>query len=200
VRFQPVPPLREDLDDDRVVEESGGFDRVVVDGLAERGYAPACSREGWSRRVGLLGGPARGWWAVSDTSGAVPGWHPDPYARFELRYWDGSAWTEHVSTGGATATDPPVPTPVEVGPAATQPVVAALPVAGRSPAGNRRRVAVIVGIVVLGLVAVGAVAAAGRDSGQTKTPEERIQDWGECILDDDQIGSVGENCADELNP
>jgi hypothetical protein len=33
-------------------------------------------------------------------------WHPDPTGRHELRYWDASAWTAHVSDGGATAVDP----------------------------------------------------------------------------------------------
>lgn len=33
------------------------------------------------------------------------GWHPDPTSRFELRYWDGQRWTEHVSTAGSQATD-----------------------------------------------------------------------------------------------
>jgi Protein of unknown function (DUF2510) len=38
---------------------------------------------------------------------AVPAsWQPDPSGRFEQRYWDGSAWTEHVSTGGVTTADP----------------------------------------------------------------------------------------------
>lgn len=41
---------------------------------------------------------------------SVPaGWHPDPMGRHELRYWDGGAWSEHVSTGGVQATDPPTP-------------------------------------------------------------------------------------------
>jgi hypothetical protein len=40
---------------------------------------------------------------------AVPaGWYADPSGRFELRYWDGSAWTEHVSRAGQQFTDPPV--------------------------------------------------------------------------------------------
>ncbi|HWH44387.1 MAG TPA: DUF4282 domain-containing protein [Thermoleophilaceae bacterium] len=26
-----------------------------------------------------------------------PGWHPDPQGKARLRYWDGSAWTEHTS-------------------------------------------------------------------------------------------------------
>lgn len=33
-------------------------------------------------------------------------WHPDPHQRHELRYWDGTRWTEHVSSNGATSTDP----------------------------------------------------------------------------------------------
>ena len=35
------------------------------------------------------------------------GWHPDPSGRHSLRYWDGSAWTPHVSTDGVAATDAP---------------------------------------------------------------------------------------------
>ena len=27
-------------------------------------------------------------------------WYPDPHGRAELRYWDGSAWTDHISSGG----------------------------------------------------------------------------------------------------
>ena len=33
-------------------------------------------------------------------------WHPDPTGRHQLRYWDGSAWTTHVSDNGVAATDP----------------------------------------------------------------------------------------------
>lgn len=40
---------------------------------------------------------------------AVPaGWYADPAGRFELRYWDGGTWTEHVSRAGQQYTDPPV--------------------------------------------------------------------------------------------
>ena len=43
------------------------------------------------------------------TSAAAPaGWYADPSGRFELRYWDGDRWTEHVSRGGTQHTDPPV--------------------------------------------------------------------------------------------
>ena len=34
------------------------------------------------------------------------GWHPDPARAHELRYFDGAAWTDHVSDGGVVAVDP----------------------------------------------------------------------------------------------
>ena len=33
-------------------------------------------------------------------------WHPDPTGRHQLRYWDGNAWTDHVSTNGQSGVDP----------------------------------------------------------------------------------------------
>jgi uncharacterized protein YxjI len=39
-------------------------------------------------------------------STAPANWYPDPMTRHELRYWDGSNWTEHVSDKGITGTDP----------------------------------------------------------------------------------------------
>lgn len=35
-----------------------------------------------------------------------PDWYPDPYGRFEYRYWDGSVWTDHVSSHGTQSSDP----------------------------------------------------------------------------------------------
>ncbi|MEK7292113.1 MAG: DUF2510 domain-containing protein [Actinomycetota bacterium] len=47
--------------------------------------------------------------AKSSTGPAVPaGWYADPSSRFELRYWNGSEWTEHVARSGQQFTDPPV--------------------------------------------------------------------------------------------
>jgi hypothetical protein len=43
---------------------------------------------------------------VSDTANPNPDWYPDPTGRFELRYWDGGQWTEHVSSAGQPRTDP----------------------------------------------------------------------------------------------
>jgi uncharacterized protein YxjI len=43
-------------------------------------------------------------------------WYPDPFGRFQMRYWDGREWTSHVSTNGEThfdlpyaAADSPIP-------------------------------------------------------------------------------------------
>jgi hypothetical protein len=36
-----------------------------------------------------------------------PGWLYDPAGRHDLRYWDGSGWTEHVIDAGERTTDPP---------------------------------------------------------------------------------------------
>jgi hypothetical protein len=59
------------------------------------------------------------------------GWHPDPYGTHELRYFDGSAWTEHVSDQGRQATAPAAYPTAPVAPAA--PV--ALPAALQPPGG-----------------------------------------------------------------
>jgi uncharacterized protein YxjI len=45
---------------------------------------------------------------MTDTPSSAPaGWHPDPLGRHEHRYWDGSQWTEHVSSHGRQSVDPP---------------------------------------------------------------------------------------------
>ena len=68
-------------------DPSSGYERGVA--AVERDAAPAAA---------ALRPPAR-----------VPaGWYADPAGRFELRYWDGSTWTEHVSRAGQQFTDPPV--------------------------------------------------------------------------------------------
>lgn len=75
---------------------------------------------GASSSSGFGGGDSNGSWGGSAQQTAAPpvaqqqnpavpaGWYADPAGRFELRYWDGGAWTEHVSRGGQQYTDPPV--------------------------------------------------------------------------------------------
>src|SRR5687768_6048049 len=42
------------------------------------------------------------------TQAHPPAWYPDPYGRHEMRFFDGTQWTEHVSSNGKQAIDPPV--------------------------------------------------------------------------------------------
>src|SRR5918994_5797893 len=56
----------------------------------------------------------------STMNGPAPGWLPDPDARHEYRYWDGSGWTDDVADGGVASTDPvsggvPAPPPPSSG-------------------------------------------------------------------------------------
>jgi uncharacterized protein DUF2510 len=52
------------------------------------------------------------------SSSNVPAkWYADPSGQFELRYWDGDVWTDHVATKGKQGVSPLVPTAVV--PAAT---------------------------------------------------------------------------------
>ncbi len=40
------------------------------------------------------------------STGPAPGWYADPYARHELRYFDGVRWTDNVANGGVPGNDP----------------------------------------------------------------------------------------------
>jgi len=46
--------------------------------------------------------------SAPQTAVAPASWYADPSKRFELRYWDGTEWTEHVARGGQQFTDQPV--------------------------------------------------------------------------------------------
>ena len=52
--------------------------------------------------------PAAAYQPAAATPAVPAGWYADPAGRFELRYWDGGTWTEHVSRAGQQFTDPPV--------------------------------------------------------------------------------------------
>ncbi len=112
---------------------SGGWDSSGA--AAATTAATVAEPAGWGSAPESAAAPAAATWGstTSDTTGgwggasstqpttatapatpptatpSVPaGWYADPAARFELRYWDGSAWTEHVSRAGQQYTDPPV--------------------------------------------------------------------------------------------
>ncbi len=95
---------------------------------------------------------------MANDSGVRPGWYADPLRRFELRYYNGSAWTADVSNGGDRFVDP---NGIEVGPSGT---VATARTAGRGT-NTPATAAMVLGIIAVTIawlpfiVVFGAIAA-----------------------------------------
>lgn len=51
---------------------------------------------------------------MTETPSDPADWYPDPWGRHEHRYWDGTQWTEHVSSHGTQKVDPPTGDPKTV--------------------------------------------------------------------------------------
>lgn len=93
--------------DTRVLEHhlkqlgSVGWEVVGVDSSDRQGMGPPTPGAGSGFRFASLtiilkrlsAGPP----APTDST---PSWHPDPLRRFDVRYWDGLRWTEHVLKKG----------------------------------------------------------------------------------------------------
>jgi hypothetical protein len=45
-------------------------------------------------------------WSAGSGDPSPAGWFPDPVERYQLRWWDGTVWTENVATGQECGTDP----------------------------------------------------------------------------------------------
>jgi hypothetical protein len=74
-------------------------------GSTDSGIMPESAHES----AAVVTGSAAAATTETAAAGAAPaGWYADPSSRFELRYWDGAQWTEHVSRSGQQYTDPPV--------------------------------------------------------------------------------------------
>ena len=79
------------------------------------GSAPTAEPAGWAVAPEPAASPAAmapistpSYQPAAAATPAVPaGWYADPAGRFDLRYWDGGAWTEHVSRAGQQYTDAP---------------------------------------------------------------------------------------------
>jgi hypothetical protein len=102
-----------------VVSPGGGLEHTRVVGVEHAGKLVDGATAGESR-VGLLierlrradvaaGSSVRSARAESNVAPMVATaatWAADPAGRHELRYWDGLAWTAHVSDAGAVSQDP----------------------------------------------------------------------------------------------
>jgi Protein of unknown function (DUF2510)/Domain of unknown function (DUF4878) len=121
-------------------------------------------------------------------------WYPDPRGEAELRYWDGSQWTEHTHSGqpqAAPASPPPAQAPPPQAPAPAGPPAAGTPTAaggyqqpayqqagGPAPGGKGggSKLPLIIGgalaAVVLVVVLVLVLAGGGDDGGGDEAEAE----------------------------
>jgi hypothetical protein len=88
---------------------------------------------------------------------AAAAWHPDPTGRFEQRYWDGSRWTEHVSSAGRPTVDPLEPNAAQDATRATTTSTANRSTGGSpgtGPIGSGAYVLLIIATVFFGIIGV----------------------------------------------
>ena len=80
--------------------------RPIAAGDAASGAARGAGAPGHTA-TGAQTAPATTSTHATTASSAPAAWYADPSGRYELRYWNGREWTEHVARGGQQYTDPP---------------------------------------------------------------------------------------------
>jgi hypothetical protein len=119
---------------------------------------------------------------ISTMAQEPTGWYTDPTGRYMYRYWNGTQWTDQVSSSGETLTDPNamdpavVATPPAPGSAAPTPPQATPPptvqVSQKSGSSFGMILGVLLGIVAVIVLIVVLVSQSGGDS--TETPETPV--------------------------
>ncbi|MSW84519.1 MAG: DUF2510 domain-containing protein [Actinobacteria bacterium] len=61
--------------------------------LAQQAWGPKAGRRSGRRRNGRK----EEWRARSGAASRAADWYPDPQGLHRLRYWDGTAWTDHIA-------------------------------------------------------------------------------------------------------
>ena len=79
---------------------------VVLDLVYLLSIRPQLDRVAVGAAVPYPAGPTQAPGTQPAMSGPQPGWYADPYARHELRYFDGLRWTDNVANGGVPGNDP----------------------------------------------------------------------------------------------
>ena len=101
---------------------------------------------------------------------SAPGWHPDPWQRYEYRFWDGAAWSDHVSSNGAPFTDP-VPSDADPG-VGQAPVETSTRTVAPPPPGGRGNKGILLGVagaVAIVVIVAGVLLLGGKGGGGTGT-------------------------------
>jgi len=108
VAFNPFNSSPEALANELTKKSAEGWEVVDIVTTFDGRYCAFLRRpvSGTTQQAPQSVGPSAAQPAPS--SAAPAAWYADPSGRFELRYWDGKEWTEHVARGGQQFTDPPV--------------------------------------------------------------------------------------------
>ncbi len=114
-------------------------------------------------------------------TGNPAGWYTDPTNRHVYRYWDGAEWSDQVSDGGTSGSDPEgldpalratPPAPGTAAPAAPPPApspTVQVTQGGGGGFGMGAILGVLIGIVIIVLIVLVLLSSGGDDGGTTTT-------------------------------
>jgi hypothetical protein len=109
VAFNPYNASPEAMANELTKKSSEGWEVVEILPTFDGRYCAFLRRPVSSTSEVAASAPATVATSSSSDSASVPAaWYADPSGRYELRYWNGKEWTEHVARSGQQFTDPPV--------------------------------------------------------------------------------------------
>ena len=109
VAFNPYNASPEAMANELTKKSSEGWEVVEILPTFDGRYCAFLRRPVSSTCEVVASAPATVATSSSSGSASVPAaWYADPSGRYELRYWNGKEWTEHVARSGQQFTDPPV--------------------------------------------------------------------------------------------
>ena len=109
VAFNPYNASPEAMANELTKKSSEGWEVVEILPTFDGRYCAFLRRPVSSTSEIVASAPATVATSSSSGSASVPAaWYADPSGRYELRYWNGKEWTEHVARSGQQFIDPPV--------------------------------------------------------------------------------------------
>ena len=108
VAFNPYNSNPEALAAELTKKSTEGWEVVNIVTTFDGRYCAFLRRQTSGAPVAETAAPTAVVAATTAGTAAPAAWYADPSKRYELRYWDGKEWTEHVARGGQQFTDAPV--------------------------------------------------------------------------------------------
>jgi len=108
VAFNPYNSNPEALAAELTKKSTEGWEVVNIVTTFDGRYCAFLRRQTSGAPVAVTAAPTAMVEATTAGSAAPAAWYADPSKRYELRYWDGKEWTEHVARSGQQFTDAPV--------------------------------------------------------------------------------------------